>query len=227
MMKLWRRLSGLVSLASVTLAPVALWAAEEGHGGGHAGEIHVNWWKWDMATPPVGWFFVDFVIFVALLVHFTRKPIRGAFIARHNAIKRAIDDNQNAFDVAKADYDKTRDKLAAVDREVTQLIAKVKEDGAFERERIIESAKSYSARMREDVKGIISNEANAAKVRLQRSVAEQSLKIAEALLVANITDADRVRMIDEAISEIEKVESLAVAAQRRRAPGSRAVGGVE
>jgi F-type H+-transporting ATPase subunit b len=227
MMKLWRRLSGLVALALTTLVPVALWAAEEGHGGGHGGEIHVNWWTRDMVAPPVGWYIVDFVLFVGLLVYFTRKPIRGAFIARHNAIKRAIDDNQAAFDSAKADYDKTRDKLAAVDREVGSLIGKVKEDGAFERERIIESAKSYSARMREDVKGIIGNEANAAKTRLQRSVAEQALRVAQELLVANITDADRVRMIDEAISEIEKVESLAVAAQRRRVTDRTAVGGAE
>ncbi len=223
MMQLRRRVSALLALVTVILAPVALWAAE-GHGEG--GEIHVNWWKWDMATPPVGWFIFDFICFVALLVYLTRKPFRDAMITRSNAIKRAIDDNQSAFDKAKAEYDKTRDKLAAVDREVQALIAKVKEDGAYERERIIESAKSYSARMREDVKGIIANEANAAKVRLQRSVASRALEVAEQLLVANITDADRVRMIDEAIGEIEKVESLAVAAQRRRAPRS-AAGGAE
>jgi len=225
MMKLGRRLSALLSLALVTLTPVLLWASEEGHG--EHGEIHVNWWKWDMATPPVGWFIFDFVVFVWLLVHFTRKPIRDAFATRHRAIKRAIDDNQALFDTAKSEYDKTRDKLAAVDREVQQLITKVKEDGAFERERIIEAAKGYSARMREDVKGIISNEATAARVRLQRGVAEQALKIAQDLLVKNITDADRVRMIDDSISEIEKVESLAVAAQRRRAPGTKAAGGAE
>jgi F0F1-type ATP synthase membrane subunit b/b' len=224
MMKLWRRLGALVALALTTLTPWVLWAAEEGHGG-HDAEIHVNWWSRDMVAPPVGWYFVDFVIFVFALVYLTRKPIRGAFLARHNAIKRAIDDNQAAFDTAKTDYDKTRDKLAAVDREVGQLIAKVKEDGAFERERIIESAKTYSARMRDDVKGIIANEATAAKTRLQRAVAEQALATAERLLVANITDADRVRMVDEAIVEIEKVESLAVAAQRRRVTDRTAVGG--
>ncbi len=223
----WRRLRGWYAAVLVALVPVVATAAETEAevGGGHEGAAHINWWTWDMHAPPVGWFLLDFVVFVVLLVYFTRRPLAGAMATRHEAIKRAIEDNEAAYAAAKAEYDEARTKLAAVEREVSELIARVKEDGAVERDRIVESARGYAVRLREDAKNIIAYEGTAARERLQRAVAERALALATEKLVAAITDADKSRMIDEAIGEIEKVESLAVAAQRRRTAGRSAAGG--
>lgn len=212
------------SSAALALLPRIVLAAAAEHG---AAEPHVNWWHWDMHAPPIGWYLVDFVVFVALLVYFTRTPLRQAFASRHTTIKRAIEENEAAFARAKATYDESRDKLAAVGREATALISRVKEDGAVERDRIVQAARTYAERLREDAKSIITHETTAARERLRNSVAESALAIAEQTLVATMTDADRTRMIDEAIGEIEKVESLFAAQSRRAAAGRAAAGGVE
>jgi F0F1-type ATP synthase membrane subunit b/b' len=199
-----RRLAGALLPLALTLGPLVVSAAEEhAEHGAHASHA-INWWHMSMETPPLGWFLIDFVIFVALLVHFTRKPFARAFASRHDTIARAIAENEAAFGGAKAEYDQARDKLAAVEREVAALISKVKEDGVFERDRIVESARSYASRMREDVKGIIANEATAARGRLQKRVAAAALAAAEQALVQSITAADRTRMIEDAIADIEK-----------------------
>ena len=186
----------------------------------------INWWHWDMEAPPVGWFLLDFGLFIGLLVYFTRTPLRKAFAARHAAIKSLIEANDAAYASARVEYESARDKLAAVEREAMQLIARIREDGVVARDRIVESARTFAARLREDVQGIVAHETNAAQGRLRRVTAEQVLVLAEQALVAAITDADRSRMIDDAVNEIEKVESLAVAQRQRRSGGSAAGGNV-
>jgi F-type H+-transporting ATPase subunit b len=202
------RLVALSTPIVLALAPLAARAQEHAEHVEHAAHGHgamaINWWHMSMETPPLGWFLLDFIIFVGLLVYFTRKPFARAFASRHDTIERAIAENESAFSGAKTEYDQARDKLAAVEREVNALISKVKDDGAFERDRIVEGARSYASRLREDVKGIIANEATAARGRLQKRVAAQALTAAEQVLVQAITDADRTRMIDEAIADIEK-----------------------
>src|SRR5690606_16290683 len=131
------------ALVLVGLAPAVALAAGGGHG---AGEPHINWWTWDMHAPPIGWFIFDFIVFVFLLVRFTRKPLRATFEKRHHAIKSAIADNEAAYARAKAQFDESRQKLGAVDSEVQSLIAKIKEDGAFERDRIVGTAREYASR---------------------------------------------------------------------------------
>lgn len=214
------RLGAQLLATVIVLAPLAASAAE-GHGGGAP---HINWWSWDMHAPPVGWFLVDFAAFVAALVYFTRRPLRDAFARRHFAVRRAIEENEAALALARSRYEETRDKLARVEREVNQLILRVKEDGASERDRIIASARAYAARLLEDSTVIVAQEGAAARERLRRSVAERALRTAERMLMAAITEADRTRLIDEAIGEIEKVEALS-ATQRRRAQGHSSTGG--
>jgi F-type H+-transporting ATPase subunit b len=216
LLRFLRTLAGSAAIV-LALGPVAM--ASEGPGA-------INWWHWNMHRPPVGWFLLDFAIFVAVLVRFVRRPLSEALARRHNAIAQAIAENEAVYRAAKTEYEETRGKLAAVEREVMQLIARVKEDGTQERDRIVESARAYAQRLREDSKNIIAFEAVAATERLRRGVAEQALKLAYRQLLDTMNDADRSRMIDEAIGEIEKVESL-VMAQRRRAAERTAAGGVE
>lgn len=201
-------------LVIAVLVPVVVFAA-----GAHGGEPHLNWWHRDLSAPPVGWFLIDFAAFVALLVYFTRGPFARAFAARHQAIKQAIETNDAAFSSAKGDYETTRNKLAAVEREAMQLFARVKEDGVLARDRIIEGGRAYAARLRDDVKEIVAQESLHAQQRLQRAVSEQVLKIAEKAVLAAMTDTDRQRMIDEALLDLEQI------VEREPAPASSNVRG--
>jgi F-type H+-transporting ATPase subunit b len=178
-----------------------------------------------MQAPPLGWFLVDFVVFVALLVHFTRRPLKDAFLHRHLAIKKAVADNEAAFAQAKRQFDESRDKLAAIEHDVAGLITRVKEDGQAERERIVHGGRAYAERLKKDSGAIIAQEATSARERLRNYVAERALAQAEAMLVAELNDADRERMLEAAIAEIEKVEALAAAHRRRAASGATAAGG--
>ncbi|MBN1959934.1 MAG: ATP synthase F0 subunit B [Deltaproteobacteria bacterium] len=174
----------------------------------HTGEFHINWWHWDLLTPPVGWYIIDFLIFVSLLIFFTKGPLKKGFSSRHQSISQAVIANDNAFTAAKNEYETTRNKLAAVESEALQLCTRVKEGGAAISERIITDGRAYALRLREDVKEIISQETQRSRERLQRTLSLQVLETTEKILINNITAADRQRMIDNALRDFDNFDWL-------------------
>lgn len=185
------------------------------HGTGHGtGTPHINLWSWDQHAPPVGWYAVNFLIFVFFLVKFAKKPLANAMKARHESIKATIDENQKAYDAAKEKHDSYRQKLAHVDTESRDLIEASKTDGAGERDRIIAGAREYAKRLREDAQTVIEHEEERARRRLQLEVAAAALKSAEDMLRRGLTDADRERLFDQSLAMIESESSPA---QRRSA----------
>tara|TARA_Y100000589_G_scaffold250802_1_gene238934 strand:+ start:1303 stop:1926 length:624 start_codon:yes stop_codon:yes gene_type:complete len=172
----------------------------------------INWWDWDAKKLPVGWFIVDFVIFVGLLIHFVKKPLAAAFENRHKAIKKTIEDNEKAHADARQAHDEFQSKLANVDAEGNALIERSKADGALERDKMIEDATAYSERIKVDSKAIVDQEYTQARVRLQAFTALAALGDAEERLKANITDGDQTRLLEEAIAELETASSAGGAA---------------
>lgn len=194
-------------------------AAEAAHGGGHhasTGTPHINLWSWDQHAPPVGWYAVNFLIFVIFLVKAAKKPLTAAMQRRHDNIKATIEENQKAYDSAKDRHDTYRKKLANVDAESRELIDRSKEDGALERDRIIAGAREYAKRLREDAQTVIEQEEERARRRLQTEVAKAALKNAEDMLRRGLTDADRDRLFDQSLQMIESAHTAP-----RRSPNDR------
>jgi ATP synthase F0 subunit b len=207
-----RRIVHALALLTTLLVPALVLASGGEHGGG--AEPHINWWHWDMHAPPLGWFLLDFVIFAYVLVRFSKRPIAEAFKSRHEAIKKTIEDNSLAASRAKAKYSTARERLASIEVEARELIKRIESEGTFERDRIIEAARGYAQRIVKDTQTILALETQAARERLRADVARQVLERAEQTLVKTLTSADRERMLDEAISEIENGETAA--SPRRR-----------
>lgn len=171
--------------------------------GGHGGELHINWWTWDAHAPPVGWFIVDFVLFVWLIVHFTKKPIRAAFLARHERIKAAIRDAAAAHESAKARYEDYKGKLANVEQEAAQFVATGRREGELEKSQIVLGARDYADHLRTDSRAVITQEEARAQARLRRAVTQQVLRLTEDKLRRGLSAADHARLIDEGIAQLE------------------------
>ncbi len=215
-----RTLAGL-TLATCFLATVTAQAG--GHGGG---ELHINWWTWDQHAPPVGWFILDFLLFVWLIVHYTKKPIKAAFAQRHQQIKTAIEEAAKAHASASELYEEFQSKLADVEKEAASFAERGREDGATDRDRIIEAGNEYAERLRNDSKSVGDQEEAKAIFRLRRGAAAAVLDRTEQLLRDEISGSDRERLVEEAISDLEKSAPVASKVKKSRpAPGRPSVGG--
>jgi F-type H+-transporting ATPase subunit b len=190
-----------LTLVGCSLAAGAAWGSS---GGGHGGgEPHVNWWTWDAHAPPVGWFIVDFVLFLWLIVHYAKKPILQAFAQRHIKIKQAIQDAEKAFSAASERYEDYRGKLANVEEEAALFVDSGRRDGALEKDQIIAAGREYAQRMRSDAESVVSQEYAKARARLRREAAVRVLELTEQTLRRELTEADKNRLVEEAISELE------------------------
>lgn len=203
------------ALAGLTLVTSGLFCSIA-HASTGDGELHINWFEWRPDAPPVGWFIIDFIVFVGLLVHFTRKPIKAAFLQRHVRIKQALEEAQEAHDGAVARYENYKSKLANVEDEAGQFVERGREDGATERDRVLAAGRGYAERLRTDSVTIVEQEYKAAVLRLQRGAARNVLRATEVMLKSEITDADRKRLIEEAISQLENGDSKSVKPARKQ-----------
>lgn len=173
-------------------------------GGGHHVNLdpEINWWRWDVNSPPVGWFLVNFVIFVALLVKLLGKRLNAAFADRSTTIKTQVETNERELKEANDEREQWKTRLAGVDQESTELIENSKADGERQKEKIVENAKEYADRLRNDTGVIMEQEAASAQRSLQLEVSLQALEKAEAMLRSSITDEDRTRLFEQAVAQL-------------------------
>lgn len=193
---------GLLVRLSV-LAGVFLWGTTVVAAGLPPADPHINAWEWNEHAPPVGWFIVDFVIFVFLLAKIGKKPLQATFAGRHATIKHSISVAAERLGEAKATRQTYQSKLASVDVETSEMLSRSREDGGAARERLIEEAKEYTNKMRSDSTRLMGQEALMAQARLQSDTVNRALQKAEQLLVGEMNAADHYRLIEDAINELE------------------------
>ncbi len=213
-----RLLSGLTLATSCLVATLALAASPEAHR-----EPHINWWTWDKHAPPVGWYLVDFLLFVGLLIYVVRKPVREAFAQRHLTIKQAIEDTGRAHREVTLRYEEYRDKLANIDSEGAELVRRAREDGALERDQIVNEARAYAERLRGEVESIAAQELTKARQRLQHDTASLLVKNVEAALHQRLGAAEHKDLVEAAIVAME--QDTPPAPRRREAHSRPSAGG--
>lgn len=201
-----KRWIGAWVVATVAVALVA--QASEGHHGDAPSFASINWWAWEVHKPPMGWFLLDFFVFLGGLVYFTAKPLADAFSQRHTAIKRTIAEMASAHAKASSRQQTLRGQLAGLEAEVRQLLDSSRKDGEEERTQLVKDAKEYAERMGKDAGAIATQETERARLRLQQVVLRAALTRAQSLLHEQITAADQQTLIEQAITELESGRAL-------------------
>ena len=189
-----------VSVAAVLVLLVSsvAWAS-----GGHAGPIHVNWWAWDMESPPVGWFLLDFLVFVWLLWHFGRRPVRQAFADRHERLRNALETIERELERTREEFETYRDKLGRVEEEMAELVARGRAQGKEDLDHLESAGRTFAERIRQDSTRIIAQEEERAQRRVRRRVFEDTLHRAEEMLRV-LDEGTQRRLLEEAVSDLEK-----------------------
>lgn len=163
-------------------------AAGEGGGGGIG----------DLLYPAL-----NFVILIAVLVYFGRKPIRAFFAERRAQIQ---DDLKRAAELraeAEARYAKWQRRLVDLDAELEGIRVAVRERAEAERERILEEATASADRIRNDARAAVEQELRRARVKLREEASELAIEIAGERLREQVSAGDRDRLFDEFVERIE------------------------
>lgn len=168
----------LVTLALVTLAPGLALAANDGQG-----PQVVNWWgalsEQNADAPALGWMFVTFFMFCAIIYLSVRRPLATYLANRSDEIKNALEEAKQARAEAEAKAREYEERLANLDNEIESLKQEFRTRGEAEVRRLEQAGKDAAARISKDAEDTIAAEFERAQHALKQEATRLALELAE------------------------------------------------
>jgi len=179
----------LLVLPLVVLPCVAVASGAEKTVGG-------QWWD-------LFWRLANFAILAGLLFYYTRKPIANAIKNSIESVRALLKDAKESRLASEARMKEAEEKLAGVDKEISELLESARREGEAERERILAEAASALEKLKTETSLAIEQELKKAKDILQRETADAAVALAEEILSRNITPDDQSKFVTEYIEKLE------------------------
>jgi len=182
----------LLAVAAAMLSPsLALAGGGEGHGG-------ADWLKLILA-------FVNFTLFVGLLVFFLRKPMKSFFATRRDEIEKRLREAAELKQQASDKYQEYEAKLKALEEEGARILADARAEGEDEKKRILEAAEKMAARVADDAQRRIDAEVRAARIALRKEAVSEAVDAARRILAQQLTADDDQKLVASTVDQVEKM----------------------
>jgi F-type H+-transporting ATPase subunit b len=192
MKSLIKHLLTLSFLVGTLLLSAVAFAEEAGHGGEEAMTFLGDW------LPRL----VNFIIIAAIVVYFTRKPVRDFFKNRSVEIAKAMQESKETRERAVAALAEMEQKIKELEAETSKLVADAQARGEKDRQILAEEGRKVALDIQAQAKQSIDLEVMKAKSALAAEAALLSLNLAEANIKDKIGKKDHDRIVKEYISKV-------------------------
>ena len=149
------------------------------------------------------WTIVTFLVLLTFLAKFAWKPLLEALETRQNAIRKSLDDAQQA----KGELERlTAESGQIIQRarvEAEAVISQSRVDGDRLREEIRAKARTEADHIVKNAERQIQLETSRALEQIRREAVDLSVMIASKIIQRNISKEDNDRLIDEALKQVE------------------------
>ena len=180
----------------------------------HQGALpDINWWAWDPHRPPMGWFIIDFALFVLGFWRLGRRPMRRLLRQRRRSIAGAIAAARSAHAEAVAAAATAQARLQGAPEAMERLLAEAEAEGRAEHDRIVAQAAAYAASLLRDSATQVHQEEQRTRRQLQQLLRRTVLARAQALLEADMTDADRDALFAHGLADLGQAPEMAADAR--------------
>jgi F-type H+-transporting ATPase subunit b len=153
---------------------------------------------WDLV-----WRIVNFLILAGLIFHFARKPIVSALRNSIESVRNLLKEAEESRQASEARMKEAEDKLAGVDKEVSDLLAAARSEGIAERERILLEASQALEKLKGEAALAIELELKKAQDTLRKETAAAAVTLAEEIIRKKITPEDQVKFVTEYLEKLE------------------------
>ncbi len=150
-----------------------------------------------------GYYVIDFLVYVGLLVYFLRKPLQAFVEARRERIVHDIDEARKLREEAEAKLNDYQSRLDNLEAEIKGILDEARQAGEAQRKRILIDAAKSAERIRSDAKARIEQETRKLQHELRIKTVELAMQVAQKAIVEKISDKHRRRMVDEYITDLE------------------------
>lgn len=148
------------------------------------------------------WTIVTFLVLLTLLAKYAWRPLLRALDARHDEIRKSLDDAERARQELKDVQEQAALLLRQASQQAQTKIDEAQAAAETLRESIKSKGKAEADRIVELARRQIEAEVRTAITELRRESGELAVLIASKLLHRNITAEDHERLIDESAQQI-------------------------
>jgi F-type H+-transporting ATPase subunit b len=150
-----------------------------------------------------GYYIINFVVFVALLVVFGRKKIAASLEKSYQDVAHEIEQAREAKAAAEAKLAEYQARLASLDEQNQQLLAEVRAGTQVEVEQILAEARAQVARITTEEQQRLEQESKRLRDALHDETASLALQLAEQALRERLDAAGQTRLVDGALGDLE------------------------
>ncbi len=156
-----------------------------------------------LGIPNVIWQAVNLIGFLAALFYFVARPMTRLFRQRQLDIERRLQEAQERRAEAARLESEIHERMARLDREVAEILARGAAEGEAARAELIGRAEQDAENVRRQAEEEIGRRLEAARQELKRAAAELTAAAARELVAAQMTEEDRRRLLTESIARLE------------------------
>ena len=149
------------------------------------------------------WTIVTFLVLLALLAKFAWTPLLAALETRQNAIRKSLDDAQQARQELERLNTESAQIVARSRQEADAIITQSRADGDRLREEIRQKARSEADLIVKNAERQIQLETSRAIEQIRHEAVDLSVMIASKIIQRNLTKEDNERLIDEALRQVQ------------------------
>ena len=145
---------------------------------------------------------INFLIFVYLLKRYALPLVRDYLKSRREQVIAALKESSELKQRAEASVRDYKGRLQRLDQESREIRDALKAEGESEKTRLLAEAEESAVRIKADTDFLAEQETKLARQLLRREIARAAQASAGKIVQANLTAADRKRMVEEFLGEV-------------------------
>jgi F-type H+-transporting ATPase subunit b len=149
------------------------------------------------------WTIVTFLVLLALLAKFAWTPLLAALDVRQNAIRKSLDDAQQAKEELERLHVESGQIIQRARNDAEAIIAQSRSDGDRLREELKQKARAEADHIVKNAERQIQLETSRALEQIRHEAIDLSVMIASKIIKRNLSKEDNEKLIDEALKQVE------------------------
>ena len=148
------------------------------------------------------WKFINLGLFIAIMVYLVKTPLSDAFMAKREQIRGDLIRAEQEKQAALERLTEVSAKLAQLEAEKEEVVKSAKNEATVEKKRLAEQTKTDIDRLYQQTDAELNRLYQQTRLGLRRFSAEESIRLAEEKLRAEINDETDSRLVKANIQSI-------------------------
>lgn len=151
--------------------------------------------------------YINFAIFLFVLVKFARKPLQQAMSSRREEFVSIVEAANKAKEAAEAQNRELSAKLSNLDSELEGMRLAAVNSAKQDAEHIISSAQKLAELIKVEARNTIETEINAAREQLQQQIVDHAIQMVKKKAVTEVSAAQHGAFVQTGINGLNDVKA--------------------